>query len=216
MAIFGIFLFIIILVGIIIYTPYTKPRKKKKTLKDILPKKEHNIDINIMNIPKDKEKFIEAFTIDKKPFEEIPEHIKKQVFEDNAATIKGLSNEDKLFVAKTLYEYDIELNYKYSFKALRDFIRKKLNLKYKYMAENILRYQSHKAHCSLHRIELLQNGITKARWCYLGGTCDKHKKYNNKVFDLTTGLYDEKLKRHIFPTDLENCDCTFVAEVEID
>ncbi len=172
----------------------------------------------MFDISKEKEQFIEAFTINTKLYSSISEKNKRAILLENTNSIKELSKEDRLFVAKMIY--DIIINGKGPLtKVLRNFIFEKLRLKFKYMAERIIRYQINKAHCQLYKLELLQNGIIKAQWCYLGGTCniEKHKVYgeNKTVFNLGTGLFDENLKKYIFPTDLENCDCSFLPIVEI-
>ncbi len=203
---------------------YKQQKKKEKHEKNRQLLEEQSDDIEEELISQfspetlnDKEKFIETFTLNSKPYENIPEITKKEIFIENAKCLQGLSEEDRMFVAKVLYEHIVELNYNYSFKDLRNFIFEKLKLKYKYLAERILRHQTSKAYIKLHRLELLQNEVKKAKWCYLGETtCDikKHKYLHGIIFNLEKGFFDEELGKYIFPTDLENCNCTFIATID--
>ena len=129
----------------------------------------------------------------------------------NINCIKGLTIEE-IEIAEQLL-YDIVVEGKPS-SILKDFLFEKLKLKYKKDAMIIVRNQLNKTYKQLHRIELLQLGTIKAKWCYLGEyhcQIEKHKFYNNIVFNLETGLWDDELNRYIFPSELENCNCDFLS-----
>lgn len=158
------------------------------------------------------DQWMNAFCLNTKPFSEIPEETKREIISENTKGIEGLSEEDRQFVAKMLYDIVVEGNSNGESRILRNFLFEKLKLKFKKNADQIVRYQNHKACCQFHRLELLQYEFKKAKWIFLGGSCsiEKHKFLHGIIFNLETGFYDDELNKYIFPTDLENCDCDFV------
>jgi hypothetical protein len=231
MKIFLIFLLIIILlpfilrifVSLFFRVPEGYKLQKKKEgeekAKQLLEKQGNKIEEKFISqfSPEtliEEEKFMSAFTLNTKPFSEIPDDTKIKIILENTKSIEGLSEEDRLFFAKTLYDIIVEGN---PARSLIDFLFEKLNLKFKKNAEQIVRNQMHKAYCKFHRLELLHCEVKKAKWIFLGNcSIEKHKFLNGIIFNLETGFYDDELNKYIFPADLENCDCDFVAVNDFD
>lgn len=131
----------------------------KKEIKRIREKRENkNSDAILPQFSSenlsDKDKFREAFTINSKPFHDIPDDMKKKVIFE-CICIEGLSEEDRIFIAKMLWDIIIEGNSPLIIK-VRNFIFNRFNLRYKYLAERVVRHIINEIYYQFYRLEQLQ------------------------------------------------------------
>ena len=63
---------------------------------------------------------------------------------------------------------------------------------------------------AIQRLNMLDLGVEQATWIHVPGeftSRETHIKFNNEVFDLNAGLYDEDVHRNVFPGELWWCRC---------
>ena len=79
-------------------------------------------------------------------------------------------------------------------------------------ADFIARDQNNKATEAVARANDLNLGFTEAEWIHIPGkytSRHSHKQMDGKKFDLSKGMYDEEVKRHVLPGELPGCQCTY-------
>ena len=63
---------------------------------------------------------------------------------------------------------------------------------------------------AIQRLNMIDLGFEQATWIHVPGeftSRETHIKFNNEVFDLNVGLYDEDVHRNVFPGELWWCRC---------
>lgn len=63
---------------------------------------------------------------------------------------------------------------------------------------------------AIQRLNMIDLGFERATWIHVPGeftSRETHIKFNNEVFDLNVGLYDEDVHRNVFPGELWWCRC---------
>lgn len=95
----------------------------------------------------------------------------------------------------------------------------KLSGQTKRRARNIALDQTSKVMASLDKSRLTKAGVTKAKWKHSGGARTEprptHVAMNNKVFDISEGMWDSAVQMYIQPGQLVNCHCYIVPVIEI-
>ena len=93
---------------------------------------------------------------------------------------------------------------------LKDEIKKRYGVAER-RAALIARDQNNKATSIITHIEYEELGITEAIWKHNPGSKEprhEHLMANNKVYDISKGMYFESAGRHVFPGEEINCGCT--------
>lgn len=174
---------------------------------------------NFLPTPEGKKAFLEAFTVNTKPFSEVAETIKQTTITNNVELIKSIHQQYHREVSQALY--DSIINGKPA-KTVTELL-KQAGVKTKRRAKLIARDQVHKIHETLHLQELKQVGVTKAKWKHVGGGKTDRKTHVTKapegldggIFDISKGIYDPAVNKYIKPAELPFCHCSAVAVVEI-
>lgn len=166
-----------------------------------------------------KQKFIKAWSVNRKLYSEINDEVKKTIVMNNTELIKTIQQQYHKEISQQVYECVVNGR---PYDELTDKIKiagQKTTRRARLIADD----QINKAHSVLYRQELKQLGITKARWIHLGGgktdrvthITKSPKGLNNAIFDLREGIYDPSVKRKIFPAELPFCRCVASPIVEI-
>lgn len=166
-----------------------------------------------------KEKFMKAFTVNKRLYYQVDNELKKTITMNNAELIQSIQQEYHKKVSQQVYECIVNGK---SEKELVDMLRV-AGAKTKRRATLIARDQVDKAHSVLYRQELKQNGITKAKWIHIGGGKTDRKTHidkapkglNGAIFDIKKGIYDPAVNKYIQPAELPFCRCSLIPIVEV-
>lgn len=166
-----------------------------------------------------KEKFMKAFTVNKRLFYQVNNEVKKTIIMNNAELIKSIQQEYHKNISQQVYECIVNGKPQ---TALEEMI-KTVGDKTKRRARLIADDQINKAHSVLYRQELKQNGITKAKWIHIGGGKTDRKTHvtnapkglNNAIFDIKKGIYDPSVQKYVQPAELPFCRCSMIPIVEV-
>lgn len=166
-----------------------------------------------------KEKFMKAFTVNKRLYYQVNNELKKTIMMNNAELIKSIQQEYHKNVSQQVYECIVNGK---SETELADMLQV-VGSKTKRRARLIAKDQVNKAHSVLYRQELKQNGINKAKWIHIGGGKTDRKTHvtnapkglNNAIFDIKKGIYDPSVQKYIQPAELPFCRCSLIPIVEV-
>ena len=166
-----------------------------------------------------KKAFLEAFTLNVKPYHEIAETIKQTTITNNVELIKSIHQQYHREVSQALYDSII------NGKPRRTVTEKLLEagVKTKRRARLIADDQCNKIYNALYLQSLKQSGFTKARWVHLGGGKTDRKTHvthapkglNGAIFDVAKGMYDPAVQRYIKPGELPFCHCKAIGVAEV-
>lgn len=166
-----------------------------------------------------KEKFMKAFTVNKRLFYQVNNEVKKTIIMNNTELIKSIQQEYHKNISQQVYECIVngrsETDLSEMIKVVGDKTKRRARL--------IAKDQVNKAHSVLYRQELKQNGITKAKWIHIGGGKTDRKTHitkapkglNNAIFDIKKGIYDPSVQKFIQPAELPFCRCSLIPIVEV-
>ena len=161
------------------------------------------------DIMSDKAKFVKAFSLKKKLYNQVATNLKKTMIMNNVELIKSIHQQFHREISQSVYDCIVNGRPQ---KELVSMI-KTCGQKTTRRANLIATDQVNKTHSVLYRQELKQNGITKARWIHIGGGKTDRKTHiakapnglNGAIFDLTKGIYDKAVNKFIQPAELPFC-----------
>ena len=171
------------------------------------------------DIMSDKAKFVKAFSLKKKLYNQVATNLKKTMIMNNVELIKSIHQQFHREISQSVYDCIVNGRPQ---KELISMI-KTCGQKTTRRANLIATDQVNKTHSVLYRQELKQNGITKARWIHIGGGKTDRKTHiakapnglNGAIFDLTKGIYDKAVNKFIQPAELPFCRCQAEPILEV-
>lgn len=174
---------------------------------------------NFLPTPEGKKAFMEAFSLNVKPYNEVAETIKQTTITNNVELIKSIHQQYHREISQALY--DSIINGK-SQRIVAQAIQK-AGAKTKRRARLIAQDQCNKIHSALQLQEMKQVGIKKAKWVHIGGGKTDRKTHvtnapyglNGAIFDIEKGIYDPAVQQYIKPAELPFCRCRAVGITEV-
>lgn len=174
---------------------------------------------NFMPTEAGKKAFIEAFSLNVKPYNDVVETIKQTTITNNVELIKSIHQQYHREVSQALYDSII------NGKPQKTVIEALANAgaKTKRRARLIARDQHNKITNALNLAEMKQAGIIKAKWVHTGrGKTDRvthvtasPKGLNGAIFDISKGIYDPAVQQFIKPGELPFCYCMAYGIAEV-
>ena len=174
---------------------------------------------NFLPTPEGQKAFMEAFSLNVKPYHDIAETIKQTTITNNVELIKSIHQQYHREISQALY--DSIINGKTQGSVAQTLL--KAGAKTKRRARLIAQDQCNKIHSALQMQEMKQVGIKKAQWVHIGGgktdrrthVTDAPYGLNGAIFDIEKGIYDPAVQQYIKPAELPFCRCRAVGIMEV-